>query len=82
MCHVFPAVVAFEHAKFGSTPGKIRDAISIQTTLAIRIRIRSKNRILDLLPDAVPLLFWRFTHVKSQNIMTRLRGPVPVFSVA
>jgi hypothetical protein len=81
VCHVFPPVVAFERAEFGGSPGKVREAICIQTTFAVRVRIRSENRLLDLVLDAIPLLFWRFTHGKNQNIMTRLQSSVPVFSV-
>ncbi len=81
MCHVLPAVVAFERAEFGGASGKVGQAISIQTAIAIRIRIRSENRFLNLLLDAAPLLFWRFAHVESQNIMTRFQSSAPVFSV-
>jgi hypothetical protein len=81
VCYVFPAIVAFERAEFGGSSGKVGQASPIQTAIAIRIRIRSENRFLNLFLDAAPLLFWRLAHVESQIIMTAFRVAHQCFQV-
>src|ERR1041385_1344239 len=73
VCHVFPAAVALGVAGFGGALTRVEQPCRTRTTVAIGVRIRSENRLLNLLLDTVPLLFWRFRHVNGQNIMARFQ---------
>src|SRR3954454_12422994 len=72
--HVFPVLVAIERIYVSCPFREFPDGVLATTAFAVRIRIAFQNRDLKLLLDSVPLLFWRFRHVKRQNIiLTRIR---------
>jgi hypothetical protein len=81
MRHMFPLLLALERPLLDGASCKIEQHGRTGTAFPIWIRIGRENGILKLILDAVPLLFWRFTHVKSQNIMACFRRSVLVFSV-
>src|SRR4051794_27151897 len=72
--HVFPILVVIERIYVGCAFRELHDGVIATTAFAVRIRIAFQNRVLKLLLDSVPLLFWRFRHVTRQNIIiTRVR---------
>ena len=78
---MFPLLITLERALLGRAACEIEQHGRARTAFPIWIRIGRENGILKLILDAVPLLFWRFTHVRSQNIMACFQRSVPVFSV-
>ena len=81
MRHMLPPLITLERSQLGGASGKIEQPFSARTTFAIRVRIGRENDLLDILLDAVPFVFRRFSHVRSQNIMARFQRSAIVFSV-
>jgi hypothetical protein len=79
MRHMLPVLVPPQCSLLSSASRKIQQHSPTRTAFSIRIRIGRQNRLLKLFLDPIPLLFRRFSHVQSQNIMARFQRRTQLF---